>query len=207
MTLIKPSIDKLLNVLKEKGYKVYNTPNIEWNLNIVGIRNKSLIPNKFDDTLVVFHNFLGDWYISYYPITTDPSVYYLKNPVNKKGTAILLEGQYKGKYMIRKHNNSYYALCQGQDEIHKVSVYRDNNQNGTLELTPQTIETGLYGINIHKGPKNGSWGSDNNPRYSAGCQVFADTRHFNEFMEKCKNGRKAFGNKFTYTLLNEKDFE
>ncbi|WP_103068866.1 hypothetical protein [Aquimarina sediminis] len=202
--MITPPIEKLLTVMDQKGYRVYNTPTVDWNLNIVGIRNKSLVPDKFDDTLIIFHNFMDHWYITYYPITTDPSVFYLKKPLNSKGTAILLEGQYKGVYKIDKHNNRYYALCQ---RLGDVSVYRDNDKNGTLALQPETIQTGSFGINIHKGPKNGNWGTDNNPAYSAGCQVFADSRHFNEFMNTCKNGKKAFGNKFTYTLLNEKDLE
>lgn len=206
--MIKPSVEKIIEVLKSKDYKVYDTPSIEWNVNIVGIRNKNLIPDKFDDTLVVFHHFLDNWFSYYYPITTDPSIHYLKNPTNSKGTAILLEGQYRGKYLIRKHNGTYYALCQGQNEAtDKVSVYRDGNRNGSLELQPETIEEGIFGINIHKGPKNGTWGSDNHERYSAGCQVFADSRHFKEFMQIVRHGEKAFGNKFTYTLLNEKDFQ
>ena len=210
MSSFRPPIEDILEVMGRKLYKVYDTPHIDWNLNIVGIRNRSLIPDKFDDTLVVFHRFLGNWDIAYYPITTDPSIYYLKNPLKKvaeKGTAILLEGQYKGKYLIRKHNNKYLALCQGINPGYEVSVYRDNNRNGTMELVESTIESGLFGINIHKGPKNGDWGSDNDLAYSAGCQVFADERHFNEFMNKCRNGERSFGNKFTYTLLNEKDFD
>ncbi|WP_109435985.1 MULTISPECIES: hypothetical protein [Aquimarina] len=201
--MITPPIEKILSVMDQKGYRVYNTPAIDWNLNIVGIRNKNIVPDKFDDTLVIFHNFLNHWHISYYPITTDPSIFYLKKPLNPKGTAILLEGQYKSTYKIDKHNGRYYALCQ---RLADVSVYRDNDKNGTLALQPDTIQTGRFGINIHRGPRNGNWGTDNNPAYSAGCQVFADSRHFNEFMNKCKNGEKAFGNKFTYTLLNEADF-
>ncbi|MGB5819831.1 MAG: hypothetical protein WBG90_10135 [Saonia sp.] len=188
-----------------KGYRVYDTPTVGWNLNIVGVRAKSLVPDKFDDTLVVFHRFLDNWHTTYYPITTDPSISYLKKPINPKGTAILLEGQYQGIYQIDKHHGKYYALCQ---RLGNVSVYRDDDRNGTLALDEKTIETGDdFGINIHRGPRNGNWGSDNHKRYSAGCQVFADSRHFREFMEKCRNGQKAFGNKFTYTLLNELDFE
>ena len=202
MGMIKPSIGTILSVMDKKGYRVYNTPGVEWNLNILGIRNKSLAPNKFDDTLALFHNFMGDWYVNYYPITTDPSIYYLKNPANVEGTAILLEGQYKGVYKIDKHGGRYYALCQ---RLGNVSVFRDNDRNGTLALNPATVESGAFGINIHRGPRNGHWGADNSPRYSAGCQVFADSRHFKEFMDKCRNGEKAFGNKFTYTLVNERD--
>lgn len=201
--MIKPSISKIIEVMQEKGYRIYETDTIEWNLNIVGIRNSNLSHKRFDDTLIVFHKFLNEWYINYYPITTDPSIHYLRRPVNPAGTAILVEGQYLGAYKIDLHNNNYAALCQ---RLQNVKVYRDNNRNEELDMVPSTIQEGLFGINIHKGPKNGDWNTRNR-WYSAGCQVFADTRHFNEFMLKCKNGAASFGNKFTYTLLNQRDFE
>ena len=203
--MITPSVEKIIQVMTSKGYRVYENDAVEWNLNIVGIRNISLIPDKFDDTLIVFHKFLNHWYIDYYPITTDPSVYYLQNPlpgVALTGTAILMEGQYSGRYCISKHKDIYYALCQN---LGPVSVFRDNNRDGQLNINPATIQQGYFGINIHKGPKNGNWDTKNT-NYSAGCQVFADSRHFNEFMQKCRNGESSFGNKFTYTLLNERDF-
>lgn len=200
--MITPTINNILGVMNSKGYRVYNTPTVDWNINIVGIRNKALQHQKFDDTLVVFHNFMGNWHIAYYPITTDPSSYYLRNPVNKNGTAILVEGQYTGTYCIDIHNDRYEALCQ---RLGNVKVYRDNNRDGNLNTDPAKIETGMFGINIHKGLLNGDWNTDN-IQFSAGCRVFADSRHFDEFMLKCKNARNAFGNKFTYTLLNERDF-
>ncbi|PVV50404.1 hypothetical protein DD829_22330 [Chryseobacterium sp. HMWF035] len=189
--------------MNAKGYRVYNTPTVDWNINIIGIRNKSLQPKKFDDTLIIFHNFMEHWYINYYPITTDPSIHYLREPVNNNGTAILVEGQYLTTYSIDKHKGQYDALCQ---RLGNVKVYRDNDRNGNLDIDSIRIETGMFGINIHKGSLNGDWNSDNT-QFSAGCQVFADVRHFQEFMLKCKNARAAFGNKFTYTLLNEIDFE
>ncbi|MBX3252515.1 MAG: hypothetical protein KF862_00130 [Chitinophagaceae bacterium] len=189
--------------MNKKQYRVYTTDNVEWNLNIIGIRNKANSPVAFDDTLVVFHKFMDHWYITHYPITTDPSIHYLLHPGPKAGTAILKEGQYKGVYTIDKHNGKYDALCQRMGD---VVVYRDNNKDGKLNMNESTTQTGRFGINIHKGPNNGNFDSKNTI-YSAGCQVFADSRHFAEFMLKCKNGASAFGNKFTYTLLNEKDFE
>ena len=200
--MITPTIDKIIQVMNSKGFRVYDTDSVDWNLNIIGIRNQEKTNKKFDDTIIVFHKFLGNWHISYYPITTDPSDYYLKNPINADGVAILKEGQYKGVYQIDKHNGKYYALCQ---RLGDVRVYRDNNRDDVLDFKENSVQTGMFGINIHKGPLNGNWDS-RNENYSAGCQVFADTRHFNEFMDKCKNGTKSFGNKFTYTLLNELDF-
>ena len=63
----------------------------------------------------------------------------------------------------------------------------------------------MFGINIHKGPKNGDWNSKNK-NYSAGCQVFADSDDFELFMRRCRKESDDVKNIFTYTLLNEGDF-
>lgn len=201
--MFKPSVAIVISVMESKGYRIYNTPDIDWNLNIVGIRASPTSAKTFDDTLLVFHQFMGSWDVTYYPITADPSDHFLKNPRHKKGTAILKEGQYVGAYKIDKHvtsRSSYEALCQ---RLGKVTVYRDGNKDGNLDFKSE--HTGMFGINIHRGPRNGKYDAKNT-KYSEGCQVFADQRHFFEFMAKCRFGRTAFGNKFTYTLLNEKDF-
>ena len=44
--------------------------------------------------------------------TTLPGLYWLENPMNSKGCAILKEGQYKGVYEIDLHNGKYEAICQ-----------------------------------------------------------------------------------------------
>lgn len=203
----KPTIDKIISVMKSKEYRIYDTPSIDWNLNLVGIRSNNLDTKKFDDLLVVFHRFMGNWDISYYPITTDPSTYYLKNPLNSKGTAILMEGQYKSVYKIDIHKRgrkgAHKAMCQ---RLGDVTVYRDSDKDGSLDIDRNTIQTGKFGINIHRGPRNGRANPDNDV-FSAGCQVFADDRHFAEFLLKCEAGKEAFGNSFTYTLLLENDFK
>ena len=202
----RPTINQILDVMYQKGYRIYDTPTVDWNLNIVGIRSVNPKPERFDDLLVVFHRFLGEWNITYYPITTDPSMEYLHNPLNPAGTAILKEGQYLSTYKIAYHRRwrpgAHKALCQ---RLGKVTVYRDNNRDGRLDIMPETQETGMFGINIHKGPHSGDW-EPVNSIYSAGCQVFADDRNFKEFITKCEFGRQAFGNSFTYTLLLERDF-
>ena len=201
--MIKPRYDKVIELMKKMEYRIYDTDDIEWNLNIVGIRSKSRSGKKFDDTLMVFHKFMGKWYSRYYPITTEPSEKYLLKPINPKGTAILKPDQYRNAYKIDIHRRGkpggHKALCQ---RLGDVVVYRDNNMNGKLNLVGS--DTGRFGINIHKGPLNGDYDSENDI-YSAGCQVFADSRHFELFMQVLEFGRKAFGNKFTYTLIREED--
>lgn len=201
--MFRPSVEQVIEVMQAKGYKIYNTPEVDWNLNIVGIRALDPEPGKFNDTLMVFHQFCGLWESYCYHITTDPSIYYLQHPVSSSGTAILKEGQYLGAYTLDIHNrglkNGHLALCQ---RLGEVTVYRDSNRDSKLNLTASSTETGKFGINIHRTTEE----YVEKQKFSAGCQVFEDQRQFDDFILKCKAGKAAFGNKFTYTLLHQKDF-
>lgn len=202
--MFRPSVEEVIKVMQAKGYRVYDTPEIDWNLNIVGIRSLDPTPGLFNDTLCVFHRFCGIWEIYYYHITTDPSISYLKHPVNWRGTAILKEGQYRGAYKLDVHNrglpSGHLALCQ---RLGEVTVYRDDNRDDKLNLVASSTQTGKFGINIHRTTEE----YVQKQKFSAGCQVFEDQRQFTDFILKCKAGKAAFGNKFTYTLLHQRDFD
>ena len=60
----------------------------------------------------------------------------------------------------------------------------------------------MYGINIHKSGQDSTWVEN----WSAGCQVFKRVKDFDAFMKICKKAKTIHGNKFTYTLLESKDF-
>jgi hypothetical protein len=85
-----------------------------------------------------------------------------------------------------------------------VKVYRDNNKDLIQDYNVATIEEGIFGINIHR--SNPAQASVLNEKWSAGCQVFANPKDFEQFMSICKKSRDLYGNKFTYTLLLEEDF-
>ena len=104
----KINIRGLIRQLKRKGYVVYSKP---YQLNIVGVRSNNTTPNKFDDLIYVFYKTnTGKWTGKAFPATTDPGTYWLRNPMNNKGTAILKEGQYVDAYKKRLHNSQYMAL-------------------------------------------------------------------------------------------------
>lgn len=136
-----------------------------------------------------------------YTITTDPGTFYLSQPLSRLGTAVLKPGQYKDAWKLGYHKQSqdHPALVQ----IGKVTVYRDNDKDNVAEES-KTEETGLFGINIHGANKNGITSSVS--KWSAGCQVFCEWSKKEEFLKICRMFEKANGNKFTYTLLLEKDF-
>ena len=99
---------------------------------------------------------------------------------NAKGTAILVPGQYRGCWAIGKHNGKYKALVQ----IKPVKVYRDGNKDMIYDLLPETINEGLFGINIHR--SNEAITRNTVDMYSAGCQVFNNPNDFKNFIAICE---------------------
>lgn len=196
MKIEPKSIRALIATLKSKGYVILTRP---YELNIVGVRNNSTEANKFDDLLYAFwKNKDGNWEGKYFNITTDPGTYFLKNPLSKLGAAILKEGQYVDSYAIDKHRGKYDALTQKKP----VDVIRDYDRNAILDFYNGKEETGLFGINIHKAGTD----SSDVDKWSAGCQVFQKTADFEDFMNLARKHKELYGNKFTYTLIDERAY-
>ena len=169
-----------------------------YNVNIIGIRSRVNRPNEFDDRMcVVFKDELG-WVTRTWACTTDPGKYWLEHPSNVEGTAILVPDQYRGAYKIGKHRGQYDALVQRGG---RVAVYRDSNRDMILNMDPENTQEGYFGINIHKAGAS----STQVNKWSAGCQVFANAEDFEEFMSICYAARNKWGEKFTYTLVDEPD--
>lgn len=193
-------ITEIKKLSKEKGFKIFEEP---YKLNIWGFRSKNNIPNAFDDEMHVLLN-IGTldkqkWAYFVFKCTTDPGTFWLKNPQNSQGTAILNEGQYVDVYGIRKHRGQYNALCQSWGN---VSVTRDYDRDAILDFYNGRVAKGSFGINIHHASSNGS--TLYVDKYSAGCQVFKNIKDFNFFMQLCYLHRSIHGNKFTYTLVDQR---
>ena len=136
-----------------------------------------------------------------YSITTDPGKYWLENPINPKGTAILVPGQYPGTWKLGKHQGKYEALVQRKP----VKVWRDNNKDSIIDYpyAHAEVSEGYFGINIHRSnPYDKSYIVD---KWSAGCQVFQAVDDYKEFMGLCKSSADLYGNSFSYTLVTEEE--
>lgn len=185
------NIDTVLNEMKSRGYKVFESGN--YNLNVVGIRNVYGKVNSFDDLITVFYKVAGEWRFHEFKATTDPGLYYLKNPMNINGTAILCPGQYPKSHKIGLHRNAYSAMVQ----IGKLRVFRDRDKDEVLDFVQPQDAIGT-GINIHKAGSS----STIVDRWSAGCQVFAREADFQQFMNLVYKQRDSgLGDTITYTLL------
>ncbi len=193
-------ITEIKKLAKKKGFVIYTEP---YKLNIWGFRANSTTPNSFDDEIHVFTNVSDNkrlkWVYMVFKCTTDPGTYWLKNPMNPQGTAILNAGQYIDAYQIGLHRGKYKALVQSGG---KVSVTRDYNRDSVLDFNNGHTVTGSFGINIHRASQVGSTLVVD--KYSAGCQVFKNANDFNVFMKLCEKQRSIYGNHFTYTLVDER---
>ncbi len=159
------TLQQIIKTAENKGYTIDKRP---FKLNIIGVRNaKATNQNTFDDQLAYFYydnngQLRGKVAVG----TTDPSTYWLNNPMNVKGAAVLKSGEYKDAYAIGLHRGQYTALVQ----VKPVTTIRDNDRNAIINYFAPTT-TGLYGINIHRATLNKQnkavIGQD-----SAGCQVF-----------------------------------
>jgi hypothetical protein len=187
-------LQRIKQLIEESDYKLFIRP---FELNIVGLRSKSVKSNSFDDEIHVFYTLpSGKWNYHIYPATTDPGTYWLNNPAYTQGTAILHQGQYSDAYALGKHRGKYEALVQ----VKPVTVIRDYDRDAILDFNNGTKQEGLFGINIHRASANGNTLSID--KYSAGCQVFQDAEDYMEFMTLCKNHAMRYGNSFTYTLID-----
>lgn len=169
------------------------SPDKLYALDIVGIRHKAWEPNSFTDTLICRWFESKDREVTKsWCITTTPGVPWLLNPMQRKGAAILVSGQYTEAYALGRYKGKDALL-----QVAPVKVYRDRNRNSTIDLDPDTIEEGLFGIHIHRAgifsKLVGTW--------SAGCQVFEKEADFEDFIEICRTSLKYWGNSFTYTLV------
>jgi len=220
--VLKVNISNFARIAKNKNYAIFKSSN--YDVNIWGIRANIHQTKKYDDLLVIFRltneknltevysldhirkiesdskDKTKKWVFDIFSATTDPSDISLITPINNKGTAIVVPGQYRGMWRKGLHKRDYPALVQNKP----VSVYRDNNRDSNLDLCNTTIDTGMFGINCHRASK---WKIvDYIGLYSAGCQVLKNVRDFENILMKLVDASIKDGfNSFTYTLINEKD--
>jgi hypothetical protein len=190
--------EQLIDLMLRKKYAVFTKGN--FNVNLVGIRANESQSNAFDDRIALFYKDSGQWQFHLFPATTDPGRFWLENLMNAGGSAVMVEGQYRGLWQIGWHQPGVAGLVQ----VRNVKIYRDRNRDRLIDRDPKTITEGLYGINLHAAwlldvaNEVGNW--------SAGCQVTQYRRDFDLILSVCRRSAQTFGNSFSYTLLHESDF-
>ena len=184
----------LKKALKTNGYPLFTG---DLNVTLVGVRSADTSANSFNDVLCVLVELDGKKRLFKYPMTADPGTFYRENPLNVDGTAVLVPGHYKSCWRLGAHRGKYRALVQHG----LMSVYRDSNKNRSIELDKSTIQSGFFGINLHRASVNNY--SLQVDKWSAGCQVLANPDDFEELMDLLEQSAAKYGNSFSYTLLDE----
>ena len=198
--------EQIKDTVEGLGYKYFTGDN--YDVNIIGIRNSKTegkITNKFDDLMTIsYKDENGEWQYHEYDCTTDPGDDWMENPwIDKIGCAVLKPGQYRGSHKLRLHSGKYLALGQKKD----VTVYRDNNRNDQYEFDESSVDTGVFGINIHRATALEGKKSTYVNKWSAGCQVIASNDDWFAFLEICQTAREEWGNSFSYTLIESKNIK
>tara|TARA_B110000483_G_scaffold5737_1_gene6796 strand:- start:89 stop:697 length:609 start_codon:yes stop_codon:yes gene_type:complete len=194
--------EQIEETMTSKSYKYFTGG--DYDVNIIGVRNsdtKNRVTNAFDDCMTLSYKVEGEWKFHCYKCTTDPGTHWVENIMREDGVAILKPGQYRGSHKLRLHAGKYLALGQKKPLL----VYRDDNRDNNYDLLEESVQEGLFGINIHRatGKKGGK--STRVDKWSAGCQVIASYDDFEEFLGICKESSLIWGNSFSYTLLESKD--
>src|SRR5210317_55472 len=187
---------EILDRVEENGFVTFDGV---FDLNLIGLRSPQQIANAFDDWFfVVCRGEDGLWHQWIFPCTTDAGLYWLQNPSNVLGTAIMVHPQQaRGVYKLDLHAGKYLALCQRNGS---VKVWRDNNKDEILDRGGEELE-GYFGINIHRASSHRVL--DDVERYSAGCTVIQDPDDFDQLIELCHKQINTIGvESFTYTLID-----
>lgn len=199
MDLTSITIPKLLDMYARKQYKLYVGINY---MNVIGVRANTGLTNTFDDAIcLMYHNDQDAWALKVYAATTDPGLYWVENPMNVDGTAIVVPGQYIDSHVVGLHHGQYRALVQNKP----IRVYRDKDKDKEYDYDLHTVQNGMFGINIHRA--SDSHTSMQNDRWSAGCSVIANPKDFADFMHHIDDhvNMTIYTNTFSYTLFEEKD--
>lgn len=189
----------ILQRVENAGHAVFTRGT--FNLNIVVVRTKGRKAGSFDDWLYIVYRDAFGWCVRRWQVTADPGAYYSENPLNRKGTARIAAGQYRGAWKVGKHKG-YPAL----EQHRPVKVHRDNNRDNMLD--DGVIDEGVFKVNVHASDLDPFDASDRNRksvgRWSAGCVVFRSSYEYREeYWPLILRAAGIFGDEFTITFLED----
>lgn len=207
--------NKVNNLAERKDYKIFKSNNRNYNVNIWFIRNSDITVDAFNDICFLFYKEFktNKWVGKLYKVSTNPGLYYLNNPLNKQGTAIVVPGQYIKTHKIDLHkrgtSSEHEAFCHRKGV---VLVYRDNNKDSILDIGGDIYRNGA-GLNSHR-PTNYSQKTGKVNRSSAGCLIHATREQFDKsndkksketFMGILRNSELNYGEWMSFVLDESKE--
>ena len=200
---------QLKSATEAKGYNFFDTG--IYNINIIFERVTETITNKFDDIMnIAFRDEAGAEQVLSIPATTKPGLYgpgAIENP-KPNGTAILPPGQYKHTWQFIDTNQGkghYPFNGEYFQQVQPFGVWRDATKTLDIKALPNNLDTGIFGVNIHKMSKPGAKGFPVN-NWSEGCQG-AQEPDFIILLPTIREAVSRYGDKFTGTILETVDFK
>ena len=207
-------IDEIREVLKLKNYKFFEKG--DFNLNLIAVREDDIFDNKFSDTLYAICKVNGVFQKLELSWTTKAGVYGHggeQDPLQAwetgtadNGVAVVVEGQYLGAFELVL-NGGGYPFDEYFKQIKPLAYYRDNDKNGVI--TRGKVVWGEYSTHLHamsvKKYAGTYLSAIGYKPWSMGC-MGADYLNFQRLKNLALKAASLYSNKFSYTLLHEKDF-
>lgn len=171
-------------------------------VNIFGYRSKEILVDRFNDIVgIAYKDFFGNPECLVFPGTTKPGMHFLKDELgNPRGTFIMQPGHYKDCWMKGLHNGKYTAWIQAGPGVFKG--WRDLDGDGRLDYSGQTY-TDSQGVDGHT-TRFDIDVTDYVDKFSAGCQVLRDDKHFEAWLNLGLRTLEVFKiDRISYTLFQE----
>lgn len=122
-------------------------------LGVRGFENDENFLGVYDDAIFrIIDNNITRWEAS-----TDPGKYWLKNPLNPKGCAKLMEGLWWYEF----------GLHRGHEALVQSTIFSIERLDCTGKVN--AVDKGKFGINLHSGGPGDE--AEDIGRWSAGCQI------------------------------------
>lgn len=201
----KPTIEKIHEVMKSSGMKVFTAP---FSVTLGGIRTLDNKSEKFNDWLFASYFDKEGKIVSVITEgTTDAGLYYRKNLASIDGTAIIKHGiQHRGVYQYQDPKvNPELRGHKGKEAFRQIAdmeYWRDANRDEYLDFDGET-KVGIYFTNGHD---MGTVGN-NVGKWSAGCWGSTEKKMdllYNMAKIQKSNG---LGDIFSFALLHENQFK
>lgn len=198
-----PLYDKLKTFVEKKGYVFFDTG--DFNLNIIFNRTSNVFTDHFTDIMYVAYRENGEKKTLSIPATTKAGSYYVQHPITYQGVtgvAVIAPGQYRGVYQfvddyVTWLNYPFFRQTKG------MNYYRDFDKDNTLDEV-QYQKNQIFGTHIHRMSNPGVTGQTIY-NWSAGC-MGAEEPNFKQILPLARAAVKTWGNSFTCTIMEAKDF-
>lgn len=193
---------------KKFGFRFFHSDVKNYNVNLWGIRSEDLETDEYNDVIGISWQHKGKVYHHVFKATTDPGLYYMKNPMSVNGSALMVHNQqYQGALMAGKHNPGKPTEHQAFRQIKPMKYWRDNDRNNYRDVEKGKIYEAIYYTNLHSRQPNKAMLATIG-KTSAGCQVVQSPKDFHSILIPIRDKAVSnWGPTFTYTLFFERDIK